>query len=128
MSGQIVTMTYPLIGNYGVNPKFDQAKSFVTCGFITAECAPNPATGAKATIVCYLEERRHSTVRCRHPGRDPQDPFAWCDAGTDRPGRKRDTAQVVAEIATHTTPDLVAEVTTPEIFQFPMRVRRRMWW
>ena len=32
---------------------------------------------------------------------------------------ERDTAQVVAEIAAHTTPDLVAEVTTPEIYRIP---------
>ena len=37
--GQIVTMTYPLIGNYGVNPEdIESRKPFVE-GFVVKECS-----------------------------------------------------------------------------------------
>ena len=119
-AGQIVTMTYPLIGNYGVNPKFDQARKSFVRGFITAELCAKPSNWCEeGSIVCYLEERN---IPC------------LCDVDTRAVTRKirshgamqgrivraeRDTAQVVAEITTHTTPDLVAEVTTPEIYRIP---------
>ena len=119
-AGQIVTMTYPLIGNYGINPKFDQARKSFVRGFITAELCAKPSNWCEeGSIVCYLEERN---IPC------------LCDVDTRAVTRKirsfgamqgrivraeRDTAQVVAEIAAHTTPDLVAEVTTPEIYRIP---------
>lgn len=38
--GQIVTMTYPLIGNYGVNPQDVESKSPQVAGFIIKELPP----------------------------------------------------------------------------------------
>lgn len=35
--GQIVTMTYPLIGNYGINPKYNQSENIQVKGFIIKE-------------------------------------------------------------------------------------------
>ena len=119
-AGQIVTMTYPLIGNYGVNPKFDQARRSFVRGFITAELCENPSNWCEeGSIVCYLEQRN---IPC------------LCDVDTRAVTRKirshgamqgrivraeRDTAQVVKEIAGHVPVDLVAEVTTPEIYRIP---------
>lgn len=41
--GQIVTMTYPLIGNYGINPQdFESGRSWVR-GFIVKEYCPEPS-------------------------------------------------------------------------------------
>jgi carbamoyl-phosphate synthase small subunit len=41
--GQIVTMTYPLIGNYGINPAdFESRKSWVR-GFVVKELCPEPS-------------------------------------------------------------------------------------
>jgi carbamoyl-phosphate synthase small subunit len=119
-AGQIVTMTYPLIGNYGVNPKFDQARKSLCAGSSPPSCAPNPSNWCEeGSIVCYLEERN---IPC------------LCDVDTRAVTRKirshgamqgrivraeRDTAQVVAEIASHHAVTLVAEVTTPEIYRIP---------
>ena len=38
-SGQIVTMTYPLIGNYGVNPEDGESGKAQVSGFVVAELA-----------------------------------------------------------------------------------------
>jgi len=120
-AGQIVTMTYPLIGNYGVNPKFDQARQSFVRGFITAELCENPSNWCEeGSIVSYLEQRQIpclSEVDTRAVTRKIRSHGAM-------EGRivraERDVAQVVAEIATHVTgTDLVAEVTTPEIYRIP---------
>jgi len=119
-AGQIVTMTYPLIGNYGVNPKFDQAgKSFVR-GFITSELCESPSNCCEeGTIICYLEQlmipcltdvdTRAVTRKIRSHG-----------AMEGRIVRaERNVAQVVAEIANQKGTDVVAEVTTPGIYRIP---------
>jgi carbamoyl-phosphate synthase small subunit len=41
-SGQMVCMTYPLIGNYGVNKQDDQSEKVQVQGFIVKEAALNP--------------------------------------------------------------------------------------
>ncbi|MDA8227526.1 MAG: glutamine-hydrolyzing carbamoyl-phosphate synthase small subunit [Desulfitobacterium hafniense] len=41
-SGQIVCMTYPLIGNYGINPYDNQSAKIQVEGFIVKEAARNP--------------------------------------------------------------------------------------
>src|SRR5579871_3229101 len=45
--GQIVTMTYPQIGNYGVNPADAESKKIYLRGFIIASCARAPAIFAR---------------------------------------------------------------------------------
>lgn len=40
--GQIVTMTYPLIGNYGVNDLFNQSRQSFVRGFIISELCERP--------------------------------------------------------------------------------------
>ena len=42
-SGQIVTMTYPLIGNYGVNPEDYESGKAQVSGFVVAELAKVPS-------------------------------------------------------------------------------------
>src|SRR5215204_4940253 len=39
-AGQIVTMTYPLIGNYGINHEDVESKKAQVAGFIVKELAP----------------------------------------------------------------------------------------
>ncbi|NWF57130.1 MAG: glutamine-hydrolyzing carbamoyl-phosphate synthase small subunit [Syntrophaceae bacterium] len=41
--GQIVTMTYPLIGNYGVNPEDLESTHPQVEGFVVKECCPFPS-------------------------------------------------------------------------------------
>lgn len=54
--GQIVTMTYPLIGNYGINPHdFESRKPFVR-GFIVREACTDPNNWRTTeTLSAYLE-------------------------------------------------------------------------
>ncbi|MBU7008467.1 glutamine-hydrolyzing carbamoyl-phosphate synthase small subunit [Phosphitispora fastidiosa] len=55
--GQIVTMTYPLIGNYGINPEdFESRKPFVL-GFVAREFCELPSNWrSEKTVVEYLKE------------------------------------------------------------------------
>ena len=41
--GQIVTMTYPLMGNYGVNPEDVESRGVAVEGFIVKEYHPYPS-------------------------------------------------------------------------------------
>ena len=45
--GQIVTMTYPLIGNYGVNEQDVESRRPHAAGFVIRELSPWSATGAR---------------------------------------------------------------------------------
>ncbi len=45
--GQIVTMTYPLIGNYGVNTQDVESWQPHVAGFVIRELSPSLATGAR---------------------------------------------------------------------------------
>jgi carbamoyl-phosphate synthase small subunit len=42
-AGQIVTMTYPLIGNYGLNPQDVEARRIYLEGFVVREACPHPS-------------------------------------------------------------------------------------
>lgn len=42
-TGQMVTMTYPLIGNYGVNPEDVESHKVQAAGFIVKECCKRPS-------------------------------------------------------------------------------------
>ncbi|WP_418790514.1 glutamine-hydrolyzing carbamoyl-phosphate synthase small subunit [Phosphitispora sp. TUW77] len=55
--GQIVTMTYPLIGNYGINPEdFESRKPFVL-GFVVREFCELPSNWrSEKTVARYLLE------------------------------------------------------------------------
>ena len=56
--GQVVTMTYPLIGNYGINDDYEVRKSWVS-GFIMRGCANTRPTGAaKVTLDEYLKAQK----------------------------------------------------------------------
>ena len=57
--GQIVTMTYPLIGNYGINfEDYESRKSWVS-GFIMREIAEYPSNWrCRMTLDEYLKEQK----------------------------------------------------------------------
>jgi len=42
-TGQMVTMTYPLIGNYGINPEDVESHKIQVGGFIVKECCKKPS-------------------------------------------------------------------------------------
>lgn len=54
---QILVMTYPLIGNYGINDEDMESKKIHLEGFIVREYQPNPSNWrSKKTLKKYLEE------------------------------------------------------------------------
>ncbi len=57
--GQIVVMTYPLIGNYGVNDSFSQSRKPFVKGFIVSELCSKPSNWqAEGTLARYLEKNK----------------------------------------------------------------------
>ena len=55
-AGQLVTMTYPLIGNYGVNPEDQESQGPQVAGFIVRETARAPSSWrAAGGLPDYLE-------------------------------------------------------------------------
>ena len=56
-AGQIVTMTYPLIGNYGVTPEDDESSRPQVRGFVMKECCRHPSNWRSTqSLPAYLEE------------------------------------------------------------------------
>ncbi|MDR1702528.1 MAG: glutamine-hydrolyzing carbamoyl-phosphate synthase small subunit [Sporomusaceae bacterium] len=56
--GQIVTMTYPLIGNYGTAAKFDQSQASCVGGLIINELCQTPSNWEMETsLSAYLQEK-----------------------------------------------------------------------
>ncbi len=54
--GQIVTMTYPLIGNYGINPEDIESRGLQVEGFIVKEYHPYPSNWrAQGKLADYLK-------------------------------------------------------------------------
>src|SRR5438132_5373479 len=55
--GQIVTMTYPLIGNYGINPEDTESRHPQVEGFIIRELSRVPSNfRSHGTLDAYLAE------------------------------------------------------------------------
>ena len=56
-AGQIVTMTYPLIGNYGVTPEDDESSKPQVRGFLMKDCCRLPSNWRSSqSLPTYLEE------------------------------------------------------------------------
>ncbi|MDO5142811.1 MAG: carbamoyl phosphate synthase small subunit [Eubacteriales bacterium] len=57
--GQIVTMTYPLVGNYGINFDDHESRKSWVSGFIMREIAEHPSNWrCKLTLDAYLKEQK----------------------------------------------------------------------
>ena len=55
--GQIVTMTYPLVGNYGINKEDMESAGIHLEGFIVKEYQPNPSNWRmKQNLKSFLED------------------------------------------------------------------------
>lgn len=56
--GQIVTLTYPLVGNYGIANLFEQSRRSFVRGFIISELCVEPSNWrCEQTLTDYLEKR-----------------------------------------------------------------------
>jgi carbamoyl-phosphate synthase small subunit len=119
--GQILCQTYPLIGNYGVDPAHFESERPQIAGYVVSElCArPSHATSRK-TVDDWLRENgvpgiagidtRALTKRLRVHG--VMTGLIDAGDGPQSPARLRREAR---EVADPNARDLVAEVTTPEI-------------
>ena len=75
-SGQIVTMTYPLIGNYGVNPEDFECRGVQVAGFIVRESSPTlPTGGADGSLDDFLAPTASWGWRASTPAPSPAS--AW---------------------------------------------------
>jgi carbamoyl-phosphate synthase small subunit len=55
--GQIVAMTYPMVGNYGVNPQDMESAGIHLEGFIVREYSPRPSNWrSRQTLQAFLED------------------------------------------------------------------------
>jgi carbamoyl-phosphate synthase small subunit len=63
-AGQIVTLTYPLIGNYGINPQDFESRRVQVEGFIVREAADMPSNWrAEKSLDAFLKERSVVGIR-----------------------------------------------------------------
>ncbi|MBN2684487.1 MAG: glutamine-hydrolyzing carbamoyl-phosphate synthase small subunit [Pontiellaceae bacterium] len=57
--GQIVTMTYPLIGNYGINTEDEESRGIFAAGLVVGECSRIHSNWrAEKSLQTYLEENK----------------------------------------------------------------------
>jgi carbamoyl-phosphate synthase small subunit len=57
-NGQIITMTYPLIGNYGINPEDMESDTSCCKGFVVREFCPYPSNfRSEKSLQEYLQEK-----------------------------------------------------------------------
>jgi carbamoyl-phosphate synthase small subunit len=115
--GQIVTMTYPLIGNYGVAAEYNQSRQSFVRGFVIGElCDLHSSWQAEGSLTDYLKQRkipcihgvdtRAITRRIRSHGT-----MRGVIVPADLPQEKIDALFAAPPVA-----EVVAEVTTPEIY------------
>nr|WP_092074898.1 glutamine-hydrolyzing carbamoyl-phosphate synthase small subunit [Dendrosporobacter quercicolus]NSL49796.1 glutamine-hydrolyzing carbamoyl-phosphate synthase small subunit [Dendrosporobacter quercicolus DSM 1736]SDN19786.1 carbamoyl-phosphate synthase small subunit [Dendrosporobacter quercicolus] len=118
--GQIVTLTYPLIGNYGTAGLFEQARQSYVRGFVISELCTEPSNWqAENSLADYLKARnipciygvdtRAITRRIRSHG---------TMKGIIAP-ESASKAQIAELMARPPKLDVVHEVTTKEIYQMP---------
>ena len=102
--GQIVAMTYPLIGNYGVNADDAESRRPWVRGFVIRELSSGSAITARGDrSAAYLEEhgvigiegidtralgQAHSRARCDE-GHSLHDGSRRCEPGRQGPGQRR---------------------------------------
>ncbi len=120
-AGQIVTMTYPLIGNYGINAKDMESTSIKVSGFIVKEYSTHPSHWQMQTdLAGYLAENnimgvydidtRMLTKRIRNHG--AMKSVITTDASLS-------LLQLQEGIKAYTFPgDIVKKVSTPSVIQY----------
>lgn len=113
--GQIVVMTYPLIGNYGVNPMFNQGKKSYFQGYVIGDLCDTPSNWrSEGSLGKFLDEQdiptlvgvdtRAITRKIRQYG-----VLKGIIVPSDTP-----QAEIDALLATPDVHDQIAQVTTPE--------------
>ena len=80
--GQILTLTYPLIGNYGANDLFMQNRKPAAAGFVLDQIAEHPSNW-ECKEPCTLP------LQCRYPCRDTHGPYPGRHESDHRFGRQK---------------------------------------
>jgi len=120
--GQIVAMTYPLIGNYGINPEDDESNSPHVRGFVIEELAPLESNfRSRETLGDYLQrwgvggiqgiDTRALTKRLRTAGAMKACLTSELATGAEAVAQAQAAKGVVGM-------DFVQEVTTPKVFSW----------
>jgi carbamoyl-phosphate synthase small subunit len=128
--GQILCQTYPLIGNYGVDPAHFESDRPQIAGYVVSELCARPShVTSRKTVDDWLRENgvpgiagidtRALTKKLRVHG--VMTGLLAADDGPRSPARLRREA---GEVADPNARDLVAEVTTPEIRIYNPRAPR----
>ena len=87
--GQIVTMTYPLIGNYGVNELDAESHSPHVRGFVIEELCDIPSNWRSVeSLEAYFKRWDLLGIQgSRHSGTHQASSDAWCHEGHPHDGR-----------------------------------------
>lgn len=113
--GQIVVMTYPLIGNYGINDMFNQSKKSYFKGYVIGEMCDIPSNWrSEKTIAQFLEEQDIPTlvgVDTRAITRKIRDNGVMKGVIVEA---ETTEAEVAALLAAEDIHDQIAQVTTAE--------------
>ncbi len=119
-AGQLVTLTYPLIGNYGINPDDIESKNIQVAGFVVRELADihsnwrsqmslsDYLTEAKITGITGIDTRT-LTRRIRHEG------VMMGALSTELSGPEL-ISQLQKSTEKYDSIDWVKKVTTPEVY------------
>jgi carbamoyl-phosphate synthase small subunit len=121
-AGQIVVMTYPLIGNYGVSPEVVESAAIRAAGLVTRETCDEPSHWrSEATLGSYLStanvpalagiDTRALTRKLRSGG------VLMGAIGADE--APETTLARLRELPSYGSLDLVHQVTTPSRYDWP---------
>jgi carbamoyl-phosphate synthase small subunit len=120
--GQIVAMTYPLIGNYGTNATDQESTQPHVCGFVIEELSEMPSNWrAEESLDDYLKRWEipgAQAIDTRALTRHLRTRGAMKACLTTEIGSANDAVQRAIEGDGVIGKDYVREVTTPEIFQW----------
>ena len=78
--GQIVTMTAPQIGNYGVNLEDEESDGPKVAGFVVRDLSPVVSNWRATGSLDELPQNKRNTwnFRCGHPGYHQKNSSTWC--------------------------------------------------
>jgi carbamoyl-phosphate synthase small subunit len=122
--GQIITMTYPLIGNYGTNSEDLESKRPYCKGFIVKEFCNEPSNWRnESNIEAYLEKHGVmgiSGIDTRYLTRKIRNFGTLRGIITTNPLTSEEAIAYLKQVDNITGPHLVQEVTTPETYEVPV--------
>lgn len=122
-AGQMVVMTYPLIGNYGVNQEDVESKGVFVKGFIVKEfCRRHSNFRATQSLIEYLDEHKILAIEgidTRALTRHLRDRGAMKGLISTEDFDKASLAQKLAQVPSMEGADWVKQVSTKEKYVWP---------